>query len=179
MIMPKTGRPNPEFSRILEVSELAHGPVERIVEANSDEREALARRLGVRAIESLRSTMVIRPIGALEVKISGRIQAIVEQACVVTLAPVVTRLDEAFEVLYAAPALVEETEPGDMEIPERIENGLIDLGEEVVQQLACLLNPYPRAPGAEVPAKWRGGDENGPTGPFSKLAEISKKTGNP
>src|SRR3546814_17044110 len=39
----------------------------------------------------------------------------------------------------------------DEDPPEPFENGCIDLGEIVVQHLAVALDPYPRAPGAELP----------------------------
>src|SRR5690606_35365194 len=47
-------------------------------------------------------------------------------------------------------------EAGDDEIPDPIENGRIDAGEAVVQQLAVMLDPYPRLPDAELPALRRG-----------------------
>src|SRR3546814_2875701 len=43
----------------------------------------------------------------------------------------------------------------------------LDLGELVVQELAVALDPYPRAPGAEIPPEYRpAGDDDG-GGPFA------------
>ena len=37
--------------------------------------------------------------------------------------------------------------------PEPLGDGLVDVGEIVTQQLALALDPYPRAPGSELPAE--------------------------
>ena len=39
--------------------------------------------------------------------------------------------------------------------PEQIENGEIDLGETIVQYLGVAIDPYPRAPGAEIPQQYQ------------------------
>jgi len=48
------------------------------------------------------------------------------------------------------------------------ESGVVDLGEELVQQLSLALDPYPRAPGAEIPPEHAGGAH----GPFAALARL-------
>jgi len=48
----------------------------------------------------------------------------------------------------------------------------IDLGELVVQELAVALDPYPRAPGAEVPEAYRPPEVEEESGPFAALKVL-------
>ena len=63
--------------------------------------------------------------------------------------------------------------------PEPIADGRIDLGEAVVQQLAIALDPYPRAPGAELPAQYSAEEANGSRDdavtPFAALGRLRKR----
>ena len=59
-------------------------------------------------------------------------------------------------------------DPDDIET----EAGMADLGEALAQDLALALDPYPRAPGAEVPAEYR---PDGLGGPFAALAGLRGK----
>jgi hypothetical protein len=93
---------------------------------------------------------------------------------VVTLEPFEARLDEhaalrfvPAQTLREAADLAEldaETLEGPDEIPYNGE--LIDLGAALAEQLALSLDPYPRKPGAELPAGLGEADTN----PFSVLA---------
>ena len=63
-----------------------------------------------------------------------------------------------------------------LEAPELIENNQIDFGELAAQQLAIMLDPYPRKPGAKIPPDglWFGSnnendDENRPFGALHRL----------
>ena len=56
--------------------------------ATPQELEAIARALQLVACSSLTSTYTIMPIGDRHYRLSGRLQASLQQACVVTLEPV-------------------------------------------------------------------------------------------
>jgi len=59
--------------------------------------------------------------------------------------------------------------------PDPIEDGIIDVGEAVVEELALLIPPYPRVPGAEfndIIEDADGGDDK--PNPFAKLAALKK-----
>ncbi len=73
---------------------------------------------------------------------------------------------ETFRVLFIRAGT--ETEDLDPEADDEIpyEDDVIDLGEASVEQLALALDPYPRKPGAELPADVSGG----PLSPFAALA---------
>ena len=138
----------PEFSRPVRL-----GPEARKIslEANETEREALARRFDILGIGALSATLRLQPEPGGSVRARGTLRAQVEQACVVTLEPVLQRIEAPLDL-----RILEEGEaPGDddPESPDEIEShgGLVDLGEAVAEQLSLALDPYPRAEGAELP----------------------------
>lgn len=154
--MVGTARSDSEFSRPIAVDELGEEGLVEEVEATADERAAIAERLGLLSLEGLRGRFrLLRATGSPLIKVEGRIEAEVTQACVVSLEPVAARVAEDFSLTYS----LEPEEPkGDLEFtladeepPENVEDGTIDLGEAAIQQLAVALNPYPRRPGAEIP----------------------------
>jgi uncharacterized metal-binding protein YceD (DUF177 family) len=138
----------PEFSRLIRL-----GPETRDVtlEATPAECAALARRFGILGIGSLAARLRLEPEAAGTVRARGRLEAAVEQACIVTLDPVAQRVDAPIDLRI----LPDGGEPADEEpdSPDEIESagGQVDLGEAVAEQLALALDPYPRIPGAVVP----------------------------
>lgn len=136
------------------------------------EREALARRLGLLALDRLEAEVTAKPLanGRL-VRVEGRLSADLVQECVVSLAPVPAQLAETFTAFFgeeeaSADPSDEVDVPFDADLPEPIEDGTVDLGELVAQHLSLALDPYPRAPGArfEAPAA------EGTPSPFAALA---------
>jgi hypothetical protein len=73
------------------------------------------------------------------------------QNCVVSLEDFSAAVDERFTVRCVPDG--EESHDPDPEAPDEITyvNGVLDLGEAAAEQLALALDPYPRAPGAELP----------------------------
>jgi uncharacterized metal-binding protein YceD (DUF177 family) len=111
--------------------------------------------------------------GAAGIRLEASLAAAVVQECVVTLEPVPAELSEDFTIIYGAPAAEDEllerglAEDGDF---EPLAGAEIDIGEAVAQQLSLALDPYPRAPGASLPA-----DEDAPAvveHPFAALAKL-------
>jgi hypothetical protein len=156
---PKTGeaRPQPasgEFSRLFDVSRLGQLPHRIEISASPAERGALARRFDLPAIEHLDAAITVRKRGDGIVEVTGRMRARVIQRCVVSLEDVVQEIDEPLAIYFGAPTSgLEGREDAldDEAFPEPIVGGRIDCGEAVAQQLAAALDPYPRAPGAELP----------------------------
>lgn len=159
-----------EFCRPIPVEELGDDIVEEHIEADAGEREALASRLGLSKLKSLVANLELRrPKGGTLVRVQGDFEAEVVQTCVVSLEPVDARITETFEGVYTlAPALdmpvEQEFSLADDDPPEPVEQGVIDMGEAVVQQLAVALDPYPRRPGAELPAALPANNEAGSSG---------------
>ena len=162
------GAAQPELSRPVALERLGAAPYETRLVASEAERAALARRFGLLDLARLEARLSLRRTGptgpGARLRLSGRLEAEVVQACVVSLEPVASTLAEDFEQVYRldapAGAGAEVTVgPGpEDEDPEPLGAGGLDLGEAVAQQLGLALDPYPRAPGTRVPERYRPGD---------------------
>lgn len=138
--------------------------------ADESQRAALARRFGLLALHALEGELRLAPARDGRVAVTGTMRAEVEQECVVSLQPVRAFVEEA----VAWRLLPEGEEPSDGDDdPDDIpsEGGTADLGEALAQQLSLALDPYPRAPGAELPAE-AGGE--GAHGPFASLSRLKR-----
>ena len=176
--MTRDPRPQVEFGRPVCAEQIGERGTVHELTANEAERAALVRRFGLVSLERLTATVRLRQIKKGLVKVTGQFVADLAQRCVVTLEPVPAHLAEEFSVLFCArPAragrdVVVTAEAEDP--PEPMAGGWIDLGETVVQQFAIALDPYPRVPGATIPAEFAvegvDKDERRKTSPFAILA---------
>jgi Large ribosomal RNA subunit accumulation protein YceD len=147
----------PEFSCRVELARLGAHEAIYPLSADAGEREALARRFDLLSLGRLEAEIRLQRLGGGMVRVSGRFRADVVQACVVSLSPFESEIEQDFTVLYGP------TQPGKSvlvdlvaELVEPLEGSAIDIGEAVAQQLALALDPYPRAPGANL--EWREDD---------------------
>lgn len=140
-----------EFARPVRLDALGEMPREIRVEAESDERDALARRFGLLAVERLAAMAAVRRAGDA-VFAEGRIEAAIVQACVATGEPVPAQVSERFALRFepAAGAAGDEVElaEGDLDVVP-YSGGAIDLGEAAAETLGLALDPFPRAPDAD------------------------------
>lgn len=115
-------------------------------------RAAMAQAMDLPAIARLAIEGEIRPEGARDFRLEARLQAEVTQACVVTLAPVRTTVDEPVLRRYIADWTDPEGEEAEMPEDDSLEPmpDVIDLGAVAAEALALSLPPYPRAPGAAL-----------------------------
>jgi len=144
------------------------------------ERAALAADLGILGVRKLRFTGALAPDGAADLRLDANLGATVVQACVVTLAPVTTRIDEQVIRRYLAemPPLPdgEEVEMPEDDTAEPLP-ATLDPRAVMAEALALSLPPWPRAEGvppadAEAPDP---GAETAPEGgdkPFAALREL-------
>jgi len=114
-------------------------------------RTALAKALEVLDLRKLRVEGVLVPAGKKDWRIEATLGATVSQACVVTLDPVTTRVDEDFVRLYSA----QTDDPDEMELevpaddtPEPLPETL-DLYDVVIEALTLALPAYPRKDGVD------------------------------
>jgi uncharacterized metal-binding protein YceD (DUF177 family) len=162
-----------EFSRPIDVAKLAPGVTHRAIAATPAERAALAQRFALLALDRLEAAVRLEPLAGGLFRLEAELAADVVQACVVTLEPVASRIDEAFTLLYgAAEAAPEVTLSGEEELVEPLAGGTLDVGEAVAQQLSLAIDPFPRAPGVEAPAS---APETIPSSPFAALAKWKQK----
>lgn len=149
----------PEFSRPQRVDRISSSGIVREIVAGEDERRALARRFGIVSIDALSARVALRRTSVGDVGVSARLAARVVQECVVTLDPVGGDIDEEIALLFrpvAEEMLAERTVviPADEDF-EPFAGESLDIGEMVAVELALLLDPFPRSPGADaaVPAE--------------------------
>jgi uncharacterized metal-binding protein YceD (DUF177 family) len=161
-----------EFSRPVEISRLPEGRTAMTIAATPAECAALARRFSLLALDRLEAALRLEWVGGRLLRLEATLSAELVQACVVTLEPVRSAIEDRFVLLYGSA-----TETGsvmlreDEEVLEPIVDGRIDLGEAVAQQLSLAIDPFPRAPGAAALAD----PAEGMASPFAALAKWRKK----
>lgn len=131
------------------------------LEASEDTRAALAAPAGVDAVEHLTAAFDLTRRGDDGLHVTGRLNATVRQTCVVTLEPVVSKIEEAIDIDFTPAREIAATEIGEGEThlvrsaddPEPLVNGVVDLGLLATEFLILGVDPYPRKPGVafEVP----------------------------
>jgi len=156
--------------------------------------EAVARMIAEYDLSDLRDlacTFEIRPYRKDGAAVEGRLTATAVQPCVVTLEPVAQSIDERFERRFD-PKADAPAEDAEIEVDaygedpaDPLEGRDIDLGAILCEQFALALDPFPRAPGAEVPPEHRAdpeadaeddaGARTGERSPFAVLAELRKR----
>ena len=168
-----------EFSRPVRVDMLDGEPRSMTIEAEPEERAALARRFGLVAIESLSAEAALSRAGDTMIA-DGRVRASVTQSCVATGVPLEAELDEPFRIEFRphpeAAGPDEEIELSEAEMDVVFyDSASIDLGEAVAETLSLALDPYPRAPDADEALKAAGVKEESEAGPFAALAGLRDK----
>jgi len=167
--------PTPELSRPVRIDTLGEVPRMLSIEADEAERTALARRFGLLALDRLEADVaLVSAAGA--VRCDGRLSASVVQACVASGEPVPAMVEEPFALRFVAAepgASDEEVELGadDLDVVT-FDGAMVDAGEAVAQTLALALDPFPRAPQAEMALRDAGVLAEGETGPFAALKAL-------
>lgn len=181
--MPEQPQENPRVA----VGELSpRRPRPFALRPDAEKLQALAGELGLLGLRKLRFEGEIRAEGRSDWRVDAELGATVTQACVVTLEPVTTRIDEAVTRRFLSdwPPAQEQGEEVEMPEDETIDplGDVIDLEAVMTEALALALPPYPRKPeaaleGAEARAAPPGAapltDED--VKPFAGLSELKKK----
>jgi len=160
----------PEFSRPILLARIGSEPLNRQIAANADEREALARRFDLLALDQLTADITLTRRGGEMILMRAAFAAIFAQECVVTLDPIDGALSAEFELLYGPPEAEEAAAGlvGDAVAFEPLRGDTIDIGEAVAQEFSLALPPFPRSPDADAAAD-RVPEE---TGPLAALAQL-------
>ncbi|MBZ9705468.1 DUF177 domain-containing protein [Mesorhizobium sp. B3-2-1] len=139
-----------------------------VIEADAAQRAALAEAHGLLSVEAYRAELLVASWKRNGVKVSGRVEADITQACIVTLDPVQAHIDEPVEALL----LPEDSKLGRQgfegggeilldadgpDSPETFSGDIIDVGALAEQFFGLAIDPYPRKPGASLGA----GDDTG------------------
>ncbi|WP_375281967.1 DUF177 domain-containing protein [Pseudooctadecabacter sp.] len=149
------------------------------IEPDAAGRAELAEALDVLTIRKLRLEGELIPMGKTDWRLEATLGATVQQACVVTLEPVTTRIDD--DVLRTYSANFEDPDAAEVEMPEDDTTEplpeTLDLVAVMAEALALSLPPFPRKNGAEIgsvqytePGKAAMTDED--ARPFAGLAAL-------
>jgi uncharacterized metal-binding protein YceD (DUF177 family) len=172
------------FSRPVRVETLPKDGLGQTIEANADERAALAALNGLPAIAKLAGRFKLRRSGRGGVRVTGEVHAEITQTCVVSLEPFDVVVDEEVDTRFASPREAEaarrKVEEGEADMvqfdgedpPDPILDGKIDLGNLAAEFMALALDPYPRKPGAAFESPAQPAEQDSP---FDALADLDKK----
>jgi len=150
----------PELHRPIIAAELPNKGKFIKLEASAPELLAIADRLGLVALNLFKGELQLKPEIGRQISLSGPIRAEIVQNCVITGVPLTTTLDFELNRMFsedADPFAGLNTDDEDEDIidpeidePDPIIDGIIDVGEQAVEELALNIPPYPRAPGASI-----------------------------
>ena len=170
------------------VGHVSVNPITVQIKAALAELERLAETWKVLAVRSLTSEIQITRWKKDGVRIKGHVKAEVEQACVVTLEPVASKIDESFEQIFVpegsklARVMLSDTaemvlDPEGPDAPEVFVGDTIDAGEVIAEAVALAIDPYPRKKDIEFEGHIED-DASGPDArpsPFAALKDWKKQ----
>ena len=131
------------------------------IETDERQRAALAAEHELVSVERYRAELLVTQWKRNGVKVSGRVEADITQACIVTLDPVAAHIDEPIEALF----LPEQSKLGRQgfegggeivldadgpDSPETFSGDTIDVGALAEQFFGLAIDPYPRKAGASL-----------------------------
>ena len=164
----------------------AHLPpagAEVTLSAGNEERAAIAEAYDLLAVDGLSASATLAPGAGNVVSVAGRVVADIVQACIVSLEPVTQHIDEPFQVDFvpaesaaaqAAAAREVAVDPEAPDPPEVMEGTTVDLGALVEEMFVLAIDPYPRAPGAELSVDGSNAAESEDESPFAVLREVMR-----
>lgn len=158
------------------ITEISDAGLKRERAASANECAALAAALELLEASDINVAYRIDGLPAGGYRLSGRMTAIVAQACVVSLEPVHSELDENFDVEFW-PGVDANDAGQDARIlegrdVERLEGGEIPVGRIVFESLSASLDPYPRKSGVKFGWEDAAPAEPEKTGPFAALRRL-------
>lgn len=133
-----------------------------LIEANKADFPAIANSLNVLSVHEIKATLRIHRTKN-SIRLRGQVSAVVEQSCVVTLEPVRQTLNEVIDRTFVAnntdidPVFAKMNsnremmiDPEEIDPPEIVENGRLDLAAIALEHVIIGIDLYPRAPGADL-----------------------------
>ncbi len=154
-----------------------------LVKPSGAERAAIAGLLGVTRLRKLRLKGRVGQVEVDDWRLEAELGATVTQECVVTLEPVVTRIDEPVLRKYVLdPNGSPQVDQTEMHADDSVEplRAELDIGAILIEELALALPTYPRAAG-NGPFEFRYAPDNADqrdetttnaTKPFAELANL-------
>jgi len=155
-----------------------------VIEASPAERDALAARFGLGAVESLRAEVTLdqKPRA---IRATGRLRAAIMQPCAISGEDFPVAIDEAVDLRFVEENQRSATPDEELELEleaddcDEIEfsGDMFDLGEAVAQTLGLAIDPYAEGPNADA-ARFAAGivQEDEMLGPLADLLAGLKKS---
>jgi hypothetical protein len=174
------------FSRPLRIQDVPEkAALDRRIEANSEECDAIARDAGLPAVASLNATFHVRRRASGRFEVTGRVEATITQNCVVTLEPFEETLTQDISVAFALPSRGDHNGRGkvvvDVDVldtedpPDPIVGNIIDLGAVALEFLTLARDFYPKKPGVHFDGAVVGDDETPEPSTFAVLERFRDK----
>jgi len=159
----------PEFSRIFDRRGLPGAAV--MLEAQAEERDALAERFALVSIKSLMAEMTFEPVGE-NIRVKGMLEAEIVQSCAVSGDDLPVRISEPLSLVFVPASdlqsLPEEVELEEHELDEIAYEGTsFDLGEAIAQSLALAIDPFATGPDADIARRNTGLLDEESSGPLA------------
>lgn len=166
------------------VSRLPKSGLEVTIEADEEQRKALAAAHDLIEVRHFRAILAISAWRRGGVRVTGRVQAEVVQECIVTLEPVAGKVDEDVSAMFlpegsrlAVPVYSAEGEilldPEGDDSPELFAGDTVDVGQLAEEFFALGIDPYPRKSGVILDDDSRTDEKRGPL--HDKLAALRRK----
>lgn len=156
--------------------------------ASTAEREALAEEHGLLSVESYRADLLVTAWKRHGVKVEGTVAADITQACVVTLEPVSSHIEEEVSAVF----LPEDSKLGRLgfhgggeiildadgpDSPETFSGDSIDVGAVAEEFFALAIDPYPRKADATLPQTADPDTDDAPGNPLREKLRLLKRDG--
>ncbi len=150
--------------------------------ATEEELAALARATEIEACTSFRCKYEVSPAAGGRYLVRGRLNASVVQACIISLAPLETKIEEAIEAEFVPPHMLGSGEEGEQEIlggvsVEVLEGDELGIGRLLFEIFSASLDPFPKTEGAEFDWSDHATQaEQQEGGPFAGLSKLRRST---
>lgn len=152
-----------QVSFTVNVARLPQKGMSVVIEADAAQREALAEAHGLLSVERYRAELLVTSWKRNGVKVRGRVEASITQACIVTMDPLDAKVDEEVEGVFlpqdsklgregfhvGGEILLDAEGP---DSPETFEGDSIDVGALAEEFFGLGIDPYPRKKGATMTA---------------------------
>lgn len=157
------------------------------IDANAEERAALATVHALVSVESFKADLDVTTWKKGGVRVVGTVSARIVQSCVTTLAPVAETVEEDISATFVPEgsklAVPRKSVEGEILLdaegedgPEIFTGDTVDVGQLAEEFFALGINPYPRRADDPADAPVLGGDDEEPRGPlYEKLQALKKK----
>ncbi|MBE7185199.1 MAG: DUF177 domain-containing protein [Methylobacterium mesophilicum] len=174
------------ITHTVNVARLPERGMPLVIEPDAETRAVLAQEHGLLGVESFKADLTVEKWKRNGVRVRGRVEALIDQECVVTLEPLRNRIDEEVDAVF----LPEDSKLGregfdlggeihlDMDgpdSPETFNGDAIDVGALAEQFFGLAIDPYPRKANARPETE----PETGEDAPMSewqaKLAGLARK----